>query len=623
MVADPPPRSIRHEFFTRIVGVVVLMTFLLACVIAVNEWKNQKRLLLSRGEQLARYVATLSVDPLITNDVVELDSIVAEGKVDREILYIVVRDEEGRGVTTRHATLNYGSPTIRGLLPELDRVDDVDELLSRVASSGSLSVTAPIVTGDQWIGSVEVGLDRGTIRSNIIRTIGWIVAGNIAAALFLSAVMMSVARRFLFRPLSQLVDAVERMGAGERQVRIKGFRNDEFGIVMSRFNTMVERIEETTVSKGFFEGILNSTREAIVIVSTEGRIIELNPSAAALLGHSRESLLGEPIHSFIPEELSKGCGCGGEITCAGWEMTLPRDGEEGIDVLVSCSPLLHEGEPATVITFVDVTPLKRAMRMIESMNESLRREIGQRIVAEEEARSLNEDLIRQTTALRQSNESLESFCYSISHDLRAPLRHINAFTSIIGEEYGDRLGKEGNRLLQKVIDASNRMGRMIDDLLSYSRVARMDLMRTDVDLSSLCREIIAMFAETDAGRQIRVTVTEGMRVYADQPMMRLVMQNLIGNAWKYTATTPDPMIEIGVTMLEGEEVFFVRDNGAGFDMAYADKLFGVFQRLHGPEYEGSGIGLASVRKIIERHGGRVWGTGTPGEGATFFFTLPG
>ncbi|GAB4298793.1 MAG: PAS domain S-box protein [Desulfuromonadia bacterium] len=622
MPVDPPQKSIRNEFFSRIVGVIVITTLLLGAAISLNEWANQKKLLRARGAQLARYVATLSVDPLVMNDMLALDAIVAEGKGDREILYIVVKDEEGRGVTSRHATLNYDSPHIQELLPEISGIDTLDGLLSLIASRGNLTVTAPIQTGDQWIGNVEVCLDQRQILSNILRTIGWIVLGNGVATLFLIAVLMVVSRRVIFEPLSRLVAGVDRLAAGDRQVKMDEFRRDEFGLLMEAFNGMVERIDERTVSKVFFQDILTSTRDAIVILSDDGRIVELNPAASRLLKSSRESLKGEPIDRFIlnpPEP----CGCCGDLSCSGVEMTITDPDGVDLDLLVSCSPLSHPGEGKTVMTFLDVSPLKRALRTIESMNESLRREIEQRTIAEEEARCLNEDLLRQTEALRQSNESLESFCYTISHDLRAPLRHINGFTTIIGEDYGDCLGEEGRELLRKVVEASNRMGGMIDDLLSFSRIARMDITCSTLDLSALARQVAAMYADMEPHRAVRVTVEEGMTVQGDPTMMRLVLQNLIDNGWKYTASTPDPVIEVGRREIDGETVYFVADNGAGFDMAYADKLFGVFQRLHGAEFEGSGIGLATVRKIIERHGGSVWGEGRPGEGSTFFFTLPG
>lgn len=616
-------RSIRQAFLSRIVTVILLMTVLMGILVAMNEWGNQKRLLVSRGEQLTRYIATLSLDPFIMNDVLTLDAIVAEGKTDQEIIYVVIRDAEGRAVTTRHASLNYSAPVVSENLGLIGTIADLDELLSWLGSREGTLVVSPIVTGDHRIGSVEVLLSQQTIRRNILRTIAAIIVGNLGVVLFLSFVLMVVFRRVVFDPLSRLVDAVERMKSGERKVRIAEERPDEFGVLMRRFDEMVEEIERTTVSKSHYENVLQSTREGIVIVSRDGAVVDLNPAASDLLGASRERVAGMPLASLLPGGVSETFFSRQEGDVSRREVKIVNLAGEEIDLLVFSSPVRDSPDEARVLALVDVSELKKALRMIESINETLRREILQRSIAEEEARALNEDLIRQREELIQANESLESFCYTVSHDLRAPLRHINSFTSIIEEEYADVIGEEGRNLLQKVIKASARMGVMIDDLLAFSRVARAELHRVDLDLSAMAAEIVSMLHDTDPERNVQVSIEEGVHVHADPSLMRLVMENLLGNAWKYTSTREHAVIEF--SRLHGErkeQIFFVRDNGIGFDMSYADRLFRVFERLHGAEYEGSGIGLASVRKIIERHGGRIWGEGVPGEGASFYFTLP-
>lgn len=218
---------------------------------------------------------------------------------------------------------------------------------------------------------------------------------------------------------------------------------------------------------------------------------------------------------------------------------------------------------------------------------------------------------------------LESFAYSVSHDLRAPLRGIDGFSQALLEDYRPRLDEQGKNWLGRVRNASQRMGQLIDELLALSRVTRSNLNLRSVDLSKMAESIFRDLRSGDLDRDVRFTIAEGLRADADPVMIRLVLENLIGNAWKFTGNNGAAQIEFGARNGAGRErVFFVKDDGAGFDMAYANKVFGVFQRLHGAdEFNGTGVGLATVQRVIQRHGGRVWGEGAVGRGATFYFTV--
>lgn len=226
--------------------------------------------------------------------------------------------------------------------------------------------------------------------------------------------------------------------------------------------------------------------------------------------------------------------------------------------------------------------------------------------------------------LQAINRELEAFSYSVSHDLRAPLRSIDGFSQILLEDYEDELDEEGRDYLGRVRGSAQRMGQLIDDLLELSRVTRGPLRRSTVDLSGMAADVAGGLKASDTERRGRFVISDGLVARGDAKLLRVALENLLGNAWKFTSKEPEAMVEFGASWRGGMQVYYVRDNGVGFDATYADKLFGAFQRLHGPdEFEGTGVGLATVARVIRRHGGEVWAEGKVGEGATFYFTLEG
>jgi len=235
---------------------------------------------------------------------------------------------------------------------------------------------------------------------------------------------------------------------------------------------------------------------------------------------------------------------------------------------------------------------------------------------------VNVDLLQRTTQLESSNKELEAFSYSVSHDLRAPLRGIDGFSQAVLDDYGDKLDDTGKQYLQRVREASQRMAKLIDAMLNLARLIRAELIFESVDLSAIGRSVVSNLSKADPERQVEIVVADNLRTNADPDLTRVVLENLLGNAWKFSSHEEFARIELGMTYHYSQPVFFVRDNGVGFDMTYADKLFGAFQRLHAmSEFQGIGIGLATVHRIIQRHGGRIWADATVGKGATFFFTL--
>jgi len=245
------------------------------------------------------------------------------------------------------------------------------------------------------------------------------------------------------------------------------------------------------------------------------------------------------------------------------------------------------------------------------------------LASQQAAAELEARVADRTTELEATMKELESFSYSVSHDLRAPLRTIDGFSRAVLEDYGDKVDAEGKNYLERIRAATHQMAQLIDDLLKLSRVNRSEMHRENVDLSALAQRVADGLRKTVSGRPITFQIQPGMIADGDARLLTVVLDNLLGNAWKFTSQRDNAQVEFGsFAGANGEPVYFVRDNGAGFDMTYVDKLFGAFQRLHSDsEFKGSGIGLATVQRIVRRHGGRIWAEGKTGEGATFYLTL--
>ena len=343
-------------------------------------------------------------------------------------------------------------------------------------------------------------------------------------------------------------------------------------------------------------------------LSQAGKFTDVNRPFCELVGRSRDELVGQdPLSGKAGD--SEAARLSQAATAAGgrldnFPVTRLKDGQEQ-HLLVNTRALVVAGQPSILAAILDITKRRQAEDEIRRLNEEL------------EAR-----VQRRTEELAAANQELEAFCYSVSHDLRQPLRAVDGFSNALLADHSPQLDEQAKFYLSRIRAATQRMGQLIDDLLRLSRTSRATMKITQVDLSALAEKTVASLRDSQPARTVEVHIQPGMTALADPGLMAVVLQNLLDNAWKFTGQTAAARIEFRATAEPGGTVYEVADNGAGFDMAYAGKLFGVFQRLHDSrEFPGTGIGLATVYRVVRRHGGRIWAEGRVGHGARICFTL--
>jgi PAS domain S-box-containing protein len=370
----------------------------------------------------------------------------------------------------------------------------------------------------------------------------------------------------------------------------------------------LDRLEFEVTERTQQASLLNLTHDTIFVRDMSDVITFWNRGAQELYGWTAEEAIGkraqELLRSVFPapiEEISA------ELLRSGrWDGQLNKSRADGTQVVVASRWSLRRDEQG------------RPVAILETNNDITERERRER-----EIRNLNEELGKRTAELEATNKELEAFAYTISHDLRAPLRHMAGFTELLRKNTASLLNERSQRYVMMILESAQRMGSLIDDLLAFSRIGRAETHKTMVSLEQLAEEALTEVRKDTDGRKIVWRVGGLPPWYGDRSMLRLVLVNLISNAVKFTSTRSQAEIEIGCLNHEPDQVVvFIRDNGVGFNMKYVSKLFGVFQRLHPPEaFEGTGIGLATVQRIVHRHGGRVWAEGLVDKGATFYFSL--
>ena len=443
----------------------------------------------------------------------------------------------------------------------------------------------------------------------------------IVLAAFLSSSLMI--KLVLGRPIAALISGTTRIGAGELSYRVHVRSGDEIGQLADAFNRMTADLESVSVSRdelsaevaerkkaeekllkllSLHHATLESTADGILAIGTDNRVVAKNRKFLELWR--------------VPDTIAAANDDEKLLACVMVQLTDP---EEFVAEVKRLSGHPTE-ESFDMLNFKDGRVFERY---------SLPQKIGDRVVGRvwnfrdiTERRKLEEKVAARTEKLKLANEELEAFAYSASHDLRAPIRRIDGFSSLLEQEYGGMMHGDAKDYLTRIRKGCRQMTMVVDDLLKLSRVMREEIKFGKVDLSALAGEAAARLLEAEPGRAVKFTAAPDLYVTGDAGLLREVIENLLENAWKFTRRTGNAMVEFGATGQNGTTVYFVKDNGKGFDMKFADKLFHPFQRLHSPDdFPGTGVGLSTVRRIIERHKGKIWVEAAEDKGAAFYFTI--
>jgi PAS domain S-box-containing protein len=432
---------------------------------------------------------------------------------------------------------------------------------------------------------------------------------------FVSSIIGLITSRTLAKPIEKITKAARKITEGDLDISLDINRSDEVGELARAFDQMTRRLHESfsslTESENRFRALSENTLAGVFIVQN-GVIRYANQSLARILGYSLEDLIGTQIediihpdsYELVMENMRRRLE--DDSSQIQYECRLIRKDGQVINVVVLGGRLIYEGKPAPMGTLLDITERIRAREEIMKFNAELEKRVNER-----------------TEQLNIANRELGAFSYSISHDLQGPLRRIVGYSRMLAEDYDQKLDETGKHYIDNIVTVCKQMDQLINDLLRLSRVTHVEMQISEINLSDMAQEIIHNFRQAEPERNVEFKAAASISVRADYNLMRIALENLLGNAWKYTSKKPDAVIELGTMQLDNmKTAYYVRDNGIGFDMADHDKMFNAFQRLDtAQDFEGTGIGLALVKRIINRLGGDIWAESKIDQGSTFYFTL--
>jgi signal transduction histidine kinase len=587
------------------------------------------------ADQQLRGVAYLALD------IAQADRHLRQLKLPPDVA-LLVADRHGKVVAVsgpQMATL--GEPLPESFLRAA--IGQGDERTGRAVGAGGkewLYDIQPVGVASEGVLYVAGLVSTADVLASSTRSLQAQMAALGLVALLAAAAAWAFGDRVLTRPVQRLLNRVEALEREEFGVEVAGRPSSlrELRVLERRFHDMARSLLERAVQRDgaiaemagqnkLLESILESMDEGVFVLDAQGRFMHTNSASLRIipgiaeLRREKNPLSTAPVEWGLfhldgvtpvvrEERPAARVLSGADVEHFRYVIRgrLSGGGEKVIDGHARALHSPDGRQHGAVVVFADVTAQYRGEQEMRRLNETLERRVAER-----------------TSELAVSNRELESFSYSVSHDLRAPLQVIDGFGRALLARHQSQLDDRAKHYLERISENTRQMGSLIDDLLSLARVTRTQIRLEPVDLAPRAQQIVDRLRHRDPGRVVAVEIDPGIPCEGDAGLLSVVLDNLIGNAWKFTGRTPSPHIRVGSeTSGSGEVVYFVADNGAGFDMTYADKLFNAFQRLHSAaEFQGTGIGLATVHRIVTRHGGRVWAESAPGAGAKFNFTLRG
>jgi len=603
---------LRYKLTAMIIAVSLTVSLLGMGVYVANSLNQMRERMVSEAQVLAHTVAGYGAADLAFRDPVAAANTLAGLSEVPNIVNAFLIDTEGRLFVSL-------KPTPAAPASAKTEVDFAQ------IRADYLHVVQIVRYRDKVHGSLYLLYSLDPLRMGV-RTAWSTFAIMSAAALFISLLLAIFLQRRVSTPITQLAQVAEQVSReAVYSYRVESPSQDEIGVLYKAFNEMLARIEsrqqerdhaQTALaeSEARFVAMFNAIPDSAVFADTQRRSVLVNPSVKLMFGYRNDEIIGHTTELFYanPQDFVEQGRIryhpGPGQSTQQYEVRYKRkNGEVFWSETVGAPVVSQSGSHIGYIAIMrDITQRKKAEEELAHHREELERRV-----------------VERTSELQAVNKELEAFSYSVSHDLRAPLRTIDGFSKALIEDYGDKLDGVAQDYLRRVRTGAQHMGNVIDDMLRLSRVTRVELNLGTVDLSSLAEQIVSRLREASPDRNVETIVQPNVTAFGDQGLLLIVMENLLGNAWKYSEKNPLARVEFGREQRDGETVYHVRDNGAGFDMRFAGKLFGAFQRLHhDDEFRGTGIGLAIVQRVIYRHGGRVWGEGIVDQGASFYFTLP-
>jgi PAS domain S-box-containing protein len=478
---------------------------------------------------------------------------------------------------------------------------------------GDLLLFQRVRRDNNLLGSLYLKSDLRSFYSRV-KIYSAIAALIMFGSLIVALVLADRLQKRISDPIVALAATARRVSERrDYSVRAPEVAGDELGVLTDAFNEMLTRIEQHAITSAFLSAIVESSDDAIIGKDLTGKVVSWNAGAERMFGYQASEMVGTSIERLVapdrPDE----------------ERRILENANRGETRLYETVRIRKDGTPVDIS--LAVSPIRDAQSHVVGVS-SIARDISERKRAEEQILKLNAELEHRvqirTAELTAANQELEAFTYSVAHDLRAPLRHIDAFTRILQEDFAGAFPPEATQLLDTIRRGSENMSRLVNDLLNLAHVGRQEMKKERTPLKLIAEEVIAELRRETEGREIEWRVADLPTVEGDPGLLKQVFANLLSNAAKYTRPRQQAVIEIGLRVMNDETLIFVRDNGVGFNMKYADKLFGVFQRLHrAEEFEGTGVGLAIVERVVKRHGGHIWAESEIDRGATFYFTLDG